>query len=174
MNPSLTIRRATPQDIPALAAFARETFTRTFGHLYTPENLRQHMEEKCSEAVFLEYLDDPAYTILLGFAGNELAAYIKGGRLALPVEHPVTPAQEVHRLYVSHRHQGQGFGKAMLERLLAEPPFAQAKGLYIGVWSENLRAQALYQSFGFSKIGEYLYRVGDQADHELILGRMQP
>ncbi len=41
--------------------------------------------------------------------------------------------------------------------------------IYIGVWSENYRAQRFYQRRGFEWCGEYLYVVGDARDREWIL-----
>jgi ribosomal protein S18 acetylase RimI-like enzyme len=43
--------------------------------------------------------------------------------------------------------------------------------LYIGVWSENLGAQRFYGRYGFKKIGEYGFVVGNTVDREFILKR---
>ncbi len=43
--------------------------------------------------------------------------------------------------------------------------------VYLGVWEENLKAQALYKQFGFAPSGRYLYQVGDQFDKEIIMSR---
>jgi diamine N-acetyltransferase len=42
---------------------------------------------------------------------------------------------------------------------------------WVGVWSENLRAQALYRSYGFDKAGEYSFPVGDTVDRDFIFRR---
>ena len=43
--------------------------------------------------------------------------------------------------------------------------------VYLGVWSENDGAQRLYGRYGFEKVGEYDFPVGDQLDREFILKR---
>jgi RimJ/RimL family protein N-acetyltransferase len=43
--------------------------------------------------------------------------------------------------------------------------------LYVGVWSGNSGAQRLYGRFGFEKIGEYDFPVGEHLDREYILRR---
>jgi ribosomal protein S18 acetylase RimI-like enzyme len=43
--------------------------------------------------------------------------------------------------------------------------------LYVGVYSENFRAQELYRRYGFEKVGEYHFMVGDHADLEWIMRR---
>jgi diamine N-acetyltransferase len=51
--------------------------------------------------------------------------------------------------------------------LLAEGP----RDIWIGVWSENYRAQRFYERHGFLKVGEYGFPVGGTLDHEFILRR---
>ena len=46
-----------------------------------------------------------------------------------------------------------------------------ARRVWLGVWSGNVRAQQLYASRGFTKVGEYRFRVGETLDHEHILRR---
>ena len=43
--------------------------------------------------------------------------------------------------------------------------------IWIGVWSENHRAQAIYSRAGFSKVGDYHFMVGDHRDDEYIFRR---
>ena len=43
--------------------------------------------------------------------------------------------------------------------------------IWLGVWSGNLRAQAIYAACGFVKVGEYRFPVGTWRDEELILRR---
>ena len=53
------IRRATPDDAPALSALARECFTQTFGHLYAAEDLTAFLDQAYSPAVLRVELEDP-------------------------------------------------------------------------------------------------------------------
>ncbi len=43
--------------------------------------------------------------------------------------------------------------------------------IWIGVWSESHRAQAIYSRAGFSKVGDYHFMVGDHRDDEYIFRR---
>lgn len=55
-NPHPTIRRATPEDAPTLAALGAATFTEAFGHLYPPEDLQAFLSRMC--AVWVAVLAD--------------------------------------------------------------------------------------------------------------------
>ena len=63
------IRRATPDDAPALSALARECFTQTFGHLYTAEDLTAFLDQAYSPAVLRAELEDPERPTWLLFEG---------------------------------------------------------------------------------------------------------
>jgi diamine N-acetyltransferase len=60
-------RMAGPDDALALAQIGRRSFTETFGHLYTPENLAAFLTNH-SEANWRTELSDPRFAIRLGEA----------------------------------------------------------------------------------------------------------
>ena len=55
---SLTIRRATARDADALSAISRDTFVETFGHLYTPEDLRWHLDFSYAPEKYRDALEE--------------------------------------------------------------------------------------------------------------------
>jgi ribosomal protein S18 acetylase RimI-like enzyme len=77
---------------------------------------------------------------------------------------------ELWRLYLRQDAQGSGLGGRLLNLAL---DWLQAPGrrLWIGVWSENFGAQRLYARYGFAKVGEYEFSVGNSRDREFILAR---
>jgi ribosomal protein S18 acetylase RimI-like enzyme len=87
--------------------------------------------------------------------------------------HPdADPAREgeLKRLYVDTSHHGRGIGKQLLALGLGylSERYGDAPQ-WIGVWSENIKAQALYRANGFEKAGEYGFVVGGVTDREFIL-----
>ncbi len=154
-----------------MAALAAKTFAATFGHLYTLENLTAHLTSQCSASYFRAALEEGDSVFLMRHEGD-LIGYGKYGRVALPVTPPIPAgAVEIHRVYIDAQHQGHGLGKQLMMHMLAQPLVALAPVIYIGVWEENIRAQALYARYGFKQVGRYLYHVGTQSDRELIMAR---
>ena len=78
---------------------------------------------------------------------------------------------EVQRLYVLREYQAGGRGTLLLETALAWLERRGPRTLWIGVWSENLGAQRLYERHGFAIVGEYSFMVGSHADREFIARR---
>lgn len=166
----MIITSAIPDDIPALSLLARTTFTHTFGHLYPQDQLAHHNEETCSIAYFTHAIKETSI-YLAKHPDGTLLGYTKFGAVGLPVESISPQDRELHRLYVHPEHQRKAIGTALMDSTLSHPSMQQAPRIYIGVWKDNLIAQALYQRYGFTIIGEYDYIVGTQADCEYIMAR---
>ncbi len=165
----------TPDLIPALSDLAAETFTETFGHLYPPEDLSAFLHKSYAPETLLVETANPKdfWRIVLDETG-EASAYLQCGPVGLPHGEANARTQgELKRIYVRASQQGKGLGKTLMT--LALDHLATAYGAapqWIGVWSENHKAQALYASYGFQKIGEYQFKVGKTLDDEFILRRL--
>ena len=169
---SVTIRRATLQDVPQLAEIGAATFTETFGHLYSPRDLRLFLENSRSEARYAKMVSDPRMGIWLAFGEvPHPIAYAVVGSCKLPVEQLESTAGEIQELYVRSGHRGLNLGTQLLNTALGWLHEQGFRPLYLGVWSENINAQRLYSRLGFEKVGEYGFPVGDHVDHEFILRR---
>ena len=155
-----------------LAALGAATFSETFGHLYPGEDLRAFLAESHSEAAWSRALADVSRaTWIAELADAKPAGFITVGSCKLPVENLAPAAGEIHQLYVLASHQNLRLGARLMALGLE---WLEAHGralLYIGVWSENHGAQRFYARYGFRKVGEYGFRVGDTVDREFILER---
>lgn len=106
-----------------------------------------------------------------GTAAARPIGYVSARPARLP--HPEVAAGdgEVQRLYVLREYQGGGRGTLLLETALAWLERRGPRTLWIGVWSENLGAQRLYERHGFAIVGEYSFMVGSHADREFVARR---
>lgn len=160
-------------DLPALSILACQTFSETFGHLYPPEDLKAFLEQSYSPAALAVEIAEADQFWRIIYDGPTAIGYVQATPVGLPHPEAVGATQgELKRLYVLESAQGRGLGKALLEAALEHlsaryPDQPQ----WIGVWSDNYKAQALYKSYGFEKVGEYGFPVGDTIDREYILKR---
>lgn len=166
---NITYRTPNAADIPALAKLAKKTLIDKFGHLYSNENLQYHLNKTCSETFFKDALKKDK--MLIACDGNNIVGYAKWGGLSLPVEEPIEPCGEIHRLYVDSNCQGQGIGRELMDLMMDD--LKDKASIYLSVFSDNDGAQRFYQRYDFSKYGEYEYMVGTHADHEFIYYRKQ-
>ena len=173
--PEITFRRAGPADVDALKRLGCETFRETFldgfAIPYPPDDLASFMAANYTQAAFARKLAGARQATWIAERDGTALAYANAGPCHLP--HPdVRPEHiELNRLYVLRAAQGLGLGRQLLETALG---WMEAQGpgpLWLGVWSGNLKAQALYARHGFSRVGEYEFPVGTWRDHEFILKR---
>ena len=169
MQPAL--RRATSADAAALARIGADTFVETFGASYPPEDLAAFLARTYSEDAARRALADPGQAAWLVEVDGRAVGHALAGPCALP--HPDVRAGdgELKRLYLLRDYQNGGLGRALFEQVLQWLERDGPRTLWIGVWSENFGAQRFYGRYGFERVGDYEFVVGNTRDHEFILRR---
>ncbi len=155
-----------------LSGLGAETFIQSFGHLYAASDLEKFLHEKHGPETYKRLLDDPAFAVWVAADNDGTAVgYLVAGPCDLPVEALPPRSGELIRFYIMPEHQGGGLGRRLLDLALfwLHEQFDQ---VYLSVYSENLKAQRLYERYGFEKIQKYFFMVGNHADPEFIMKRM--
>ena len=163
---SLRFRRAVPDDAAALAELGARSFTETFGHLYSPENLGLFLE-KHTEERWRQDLCDPDLAIQVGEDADQLAAYAKLGPPTLPFEPKGRPV-ELRQFYVLKPWHGSGAARELMAWVIGE---ARNRGdeLYLSVFVDNHRARRFYERYGFEAVGRFDFMVGSHADEDIVM-----
>ena len=166
------IRRATSDDAVAMAELGARTFTETFGHLYPPADLQIFLEKGHTPESWARTLADPTRGVfLVEHPNGRKIGFVCVGACKLPVQDIETTAGEIQQLYVLAEFHNLRLGSRLMESGVDWLTSQHRSPLYIGVWSENYGAQRFYARYGFSKVGEYGFPVGDTVDREFILKR---
>lgn len=163
------IREAFEEDAETLAALGAETFIATFGHLYSRDNLEKFLTKGHSAGVYRALAADPESGVWIAEDENGApAGYAVAGPCTLPVPDMPARSGELARLYLLKEAKGTGLGARLLETAL---DFLRDRfeHVYLSVYRENAVAQRLYERYGFVKIHDYFYMVGDHADPEWIM-----
>jgi ribosomal protein S18 acetylase RimI-like enzyme len=169
------LRRATTADAAALARLKlicfREAFLEDFGIPYPPADLARFEAEAYGEATVAAELSDPSHATWVCERDGALVAYAHAGPCKLPHPEVADGSGELYQLYVRRDSQGMGHGRQLLRASLDWLEETYPGPLWLGVWSGNERAQAVYGAAGFYLVGEYQFLVGDHRDDEFILRR---
>ena len=163
----------------------------TFGHLYKPDDLSAYLTEAYSlertradlsnpakAAWFVEVevehiaevghiAESSAHDVASG-KSKKIVGYAQAGPCELPHSEVTPSCVELKRFYLLKGWQNAGLGSKLFEVVFV---WLQSHGsdMWIGVWSENYGAQRFYGRYGFTKVGEYGFPVGDHVDKEFIL-----
>jgi ribosomal protein S18 acetylase RimI-like enzyme len=163
------IRRAGPADAETLAELGARTFSDTFAHLYDPQDLADFLAEAYGLERTRADLADPAKAQWLVEDDGRAIGYALAGPCGLPHADVTAGCGELKRLYFLKDRQGGGLGGRLFAEVMDWLQQDRPRDVWIGVWSENYGAQRFYERHGFSKVGEYGFKVGRTTDREFIL-----
>ena len=161
-------RDARPEDGPALAKMATDSFVETFGHLYRQEDLDSFLNTAFGSDALPAQIGDPAYRIRVATEEGAIAGFCKMGPCGLPSPPVPEGAAELKQLYVLSPWKGTGVAQALMEWSLACARETGAPHLVLSVYSDNHRAQRFYARYGMVEIGAHPFMVGEQADDDRI------
>ena len=157
------------EDIKALQAIAKQTFTETFGSQNTAEDLAKFLSEEYDFDKLKAEVENPESFYYFCYFEDELAGYLKLNVGAAQTESDYPEALEIQRIYVLQKYQGKRIGLAMMQQALAVAKKLKKPQVWLGVWENNLKAQAFYQKSGFKKVGSHDFILGDDKQTDYIL-----
>lgn len=177
----LSIRTAVAADAPQLAALAALTFPLACPPGSPPEEIAAFVAQNLSVQVFHHYLADPVRALFVaqdaaGSGAERILAY------TMPVESPpsdadvaaVVSADDATELSKCYAHPDT-HGSSVTARIMAASlAWAQERGrgqVWLGVNSENLRAQGFYTKHGFTIAGTRSFRLGNRVEHDYVMVR---
>ena len=173
---SMNIRPATVSDAGAVSQLAASTFLETFGEENTANDMARYLaesfttEQQAAEIVdpggavlVAEHVGDSGDAELLGYAhlvSGEVPAAVRG---SAPIE--------LKRLYVARAWHGRGVAHLLMQGVIDAARARGAQTLWLGVWERNPRAVAFYAKYGFVRVGEHTFVLGDDAQTDWLLAR---
>jgi len=160
-------RNASVKDAEALAELGRRSFTETFGHLYSADDLAAFLANHSAES-WAQELADPAFAIRIGEVDGKPMAYAKLGPPKLPFE-PRGKAIELRQFYVLSDWHGSGAASELMRWVLETARLRGGDDLYLSVFVDNARARAFYAKYGFVEEGSYAFMVGTHADEDIVM-----
>ena len=167
----IEFRRAEPADSAALCELAIRTYYETFAAVNTPQNMQAYLSTAFTPTQFEADLSDFRVVIYVAETGGKLIGYAKliAGRVPECVtgERPI----ELERLYVDRHWHGTGVAAALMEWCLAQAVSTGFRTIYLGVWERNMRAQAFYRKWGFERVGEHIFQMGDDPQTDWWMAR---
>jgi ribosomal protein S18 acetylase RimI-like enzyme len=167
------LRPALPADAAALAALGRDSFVAKFGDMYRPQDLAAFLAETHAEEVVVREIVNPVVRYRLAERDGALAGYCKLGLACGWPEHARgRHAIELKQLYTAPGATGGGIGSALMDWALDEAHAKGADEVQLSVWSGNTGAQRFYERYGFAKVADIHFWVGEQRDDEFLFARM--
>jgi len=165
------IRQALPADAKDLAVLAERTFRDTFEAMNTAEDMALHCRITYGEAQQHAEITYPGMCTLVCEEAGQLIAYAQLRWDHIPACVVAKHAGEIQRLYVDRPWHGKGIAHELMAACLDEMKARSCDVVWLGVWEKNWRAQAFYRKFGFTEVGDHVFRLGSDPQRDIILVR---
>ncbi|MDI3241179.1 GNAT family N-acetyltransferase [Arthrobacter sp. AL08] len=170
------IRPATAHDAARLAGLAAVTFPLACPPGSSPEDIAAHLASTLSEANFRSYIADPGVTVLVIDGGGDLRGYSllatrPTGDPAVAAVLTERPCTELSKCYVHPDHHGLGAAAELMHASIGAAAAAGARGLWLGVNSQNARAIRFYEKSGFRRVGTKSFTLGNTVEHDFVMER---
>ena len=148
------------------------SFLEAFADVLDGPDILAHWLKNHSVTKYAEYLTTPENRVYVAEVppGNAPVGYIVCTAPDFPM--PTGPGDyELRRIYLLHRFQGMGIGKALMDQAIACALELGYKRLLLGVYGENHGAIRFYEKAGFTQIGERFFTVGATTHHDAVMAR---
>jgi ribosomal protein S18 acetylase RimI-like enzyme len=169
--PPPVIRVATPADAAMLAALAERTFRDTFAAVNTTQDMAAHAAASYGVDKQLAEIESAHIRTLIADIDGVAAGYAQLRIGHAPECVKAHRAVELWRFYIDREWIGHGLAQRLMEAAVTEAQALDASAFWLGVWEHNARAIAFYRKFGFVEVGAHVFRLGDDAQTDLIMQR---
>lgn len=176
-----SIRQASAADAPALAELAALTFPLACPPTSPKTEVAAFIQAHLGPDTFAAYLADPLRVI---FIAEDQAPSTTGRLLAYtilvdtpPVDADVAglvsapDAIEFSKCYAHPDAHGHGVGASIMAASLDWIASQGRQHTWLGVNSENERAQKFYRKHGFAVVGTRSFQLGKQIEHDYVMVR---
>ena len=167
------LRPATPADVTALSALAIDAFMAKFAQLYSAQDLAIFLAESLEEGPVAAELANPTRIYQLAEVDGQLMGFAKIGlTCGFPQYARGSRVMELKQLYTAADATGMGIGGTLMDWAMDQ--FAQrgADEAQLSVYSENHGAHRFYERYGFEKVADITFKVGEQLDPEFLFAKM--
>jgi ribosomal protein S18 acetylase RimI-like enzyme len=167
------LRPAAPADVPALSALAIDAFNAKFAHLYSAQDLATFLAEALEEGPVAADLADPSRVYQLAEVDGRLMGFAKIGlTCGFPDHARGSRVMELKQLYTAAGATGMGIGGQLMDWAMAQFAARGADEAQLSVYSENHGAHRFYERYGFEKVADITFKVGEQLDPEFLFAKM--
>ncbi|MEN9949460.1 MAG: hypothetical protein RLY85_212 [Bacteroidota bacterium] len=165
------IRQIGSGDVLELQQLACQTFTETFAHCNTPENLSKYLEEKVSVETLGKELANPLSAFYIAVCSGKVAGFLKLNTGLAQTELKDLNAFEIERIYVLQAFHGKQVGQLLMNKAIEEARKTTCSYIWLGVWEENYRAIRFYTKNGFVKFDTHIFKMGDDEQTDWMMKR---
>jgi ribosomal protein S18 acetylase RimI-like enzyme len=170
---TISIRPATTDDIPTIAALHIEGWKGAYGGIVDQAHLDGLTVEK-RIADWTGWMAADESTVFIAEDGGAPAGFVVIGRTKTPPpgSSPIRPSHsgEIYALYLHPDHWRKGIGTMLLKHAARELKDRKHSTICLWVLDANARAKSFYEKMGGQKLGNKMIEIGPSKLKEICYG----
>ncbi|KIO78887.1 GNAT family acetyltransferase [Pedobacter lusitanus] len=168
----IIIPRVTLEEIKELQEIGRATFSETFAHLNSQEDMQEYLKQSFSIEKLTDELTNQDSLIYFAVADEKIIGYLKINLRQAQTEKQNNDALEIERIYVLKEFHGLKVGQLLYQKALDLAYEIRAPYVWLGVWEENYRAIKFYEKNGFTVFGKHPFKLGQDEQTDLLMKKI--
>lgn len=166
---AINITRCKSDQLNVLRAISMETYRDTFEDSNSEALLQQYFQSALSaEKLSSELSVIGSYFYFIN-VDHTVAGFLKVNIGEAQSDDIDKNSLEIERFYIRKKYLRQGLGKVLMQFAYDLAGKLGKPSVWLGVWENNQRALAFYQSLGYYKIGEHPFDMGGDIQTDLLL-----
>ena len=155
------ITKAKKEDAKLLSKLSIETFLPAHGHSAPKKDIDNYLAYNFNESNFLAELTDSNNQYYLFYVDGKIAGYSKV--VFNQVNENITAKNITYmsRLYFLKEFYGLGLGKELFDFNIQLCKQNEQAGIWLAVWVENQKAISFYKKRGFTKVGDFDFKISE-------------
>lgn len=155
----INLQQAIAADAGLIAGIGAKTFLESHGNSAPAADIESYVAVKFDPKAIVEELNDPDNIFHIIYYQAKAVGYSK---IIFNTPHPLISSGTVtklERFYLLEEFHGRKLGLKLIEFIVSLSKDAGQAGMWLYVWTQNLRAISFYKKNGFEIIGNTDFRI---------------
>ncbi|GAA4165847.1 spermidine/spermine N(1)-acetyltransferase [Chryseobacterium ginsenosidimutans] len=169
---SITIKKASTEDLETIQNVGRETFYETFAKHNSEDEMQKYLDESFASEKLIKELNTPDSQFFIAWEDENPIGYLKVNSGKSQTELQDENSIEIERIYVKSEYHGKKVGQILYDKALEIALQEKKKYLWLGVWEENVRAVNFYKKNGFVEFDKHIFKLGNEEQTDLMMRKV--
>jgi len=165
----IAIYKVSLQDVEALQAIGRVTFSQTFSEHNNAEDMEAYLKTSYAIEKLTAEINNPESEFYFAKENENIIGYLKINTGKAQTEIKNLDAFEIERIYVDQAYLGKKIGQILFQKALQLAMQKKAAYVWLGVWEENHRAIAFYKKNGFVPFDKHIFKLGNDEQTDIMM-----
>jgi len=171
----IVVKTAILEDASDIANIAKDTFVLACPSSAAPAEIEKYISNSLSTGYFKSVITSKAAYIACAFVGGEMAGFVVAVyNSSCESQANLNNAAEIQKLYIRPKFHGKEIAYKLMTSAINEITKPGIDTIWLGVYSNNIKAKRFYSKFGFNVVGKTNFTMGSEIhlDHIMAINAL--